>query len=178
MKKGTIVTSGLLALALAGAGIAGGAEARPAGGERHGADYGHHHPGHGMSRERHDGMTHRLFERLDLSEEQRETIRAIREARAPEIRDKAAALREISRELHGIALRGDFDEHQARELATRRAELQAELQVQRMIGMHEAWQVLTDEQKARLAEWRERHGDRMHREHKPQREGHRPHRHG
>jgi Spy/CpxP family protein refolding chaperone len=178
MKKGTIVTCSLLALALAGAGIAGSVEARPSGGDRHGPGYGHHHVGHGMPGERHGMLPRRLFEHLDLSDEQRATIHAIREAKAPELREKARALREAGRELHGYALRDDFDAGQARELALTRAELQAELQVLRMTGFNEAWQVLTDEQKAKLAEWRERHGDRMHRQHKPRREGHRPHTHG
>ncbi len=178
MKKATMVISSLLALAIAGAGIAGSAEARPPGGHWHESGYGQHHPGHGMSYERHGTMPYRLFERLDLSETQRAAIRDIREARAPELREKAQALREAGRELHGYALSDDFDANRARELASRRADLQAELQVLRMTGFNEAWQVLTDEQKAQVAEWRARHGDKSHRHQKSGRDGMRWHHHG
>ncbi len=169
MKKGTLVISSLLTLALAGASIAASAEPQPG----HGHESGHsqQYKGHGMSEEGHDMMSYRLFERLGLSEEQRASIDAIREARAPELREKAKALYEASRDMRGYALSDDFDVNRARELATKRAGLQAELQVLRMTGFNEAWKVLTVEQKAKLADWRARHeerGDSMGRHPMPQ----------
>lgn len=154
MKKGTAVISGLLAIALAGIGVAGIVNAKPF----HGPSYGAH--------EHHGMIPHRLMGRLDLTSEQREAIREIRRASTPEAREKFRALREIDRELHAQALSTDFDVHRARELATNRAGLQAELTVLRMSGLHQAWQILTDEQKAKFAEWREkreRHGDKQER---------------
>lgn len=163
-RKGTVMISGLLAIALAGAGIAGLANARPFQGPSYGP-----HEHHGM-------IPHHLMERLDLTGEQREAIREIRKAHAPEAREKFRALREIDRELHAQAMSADFDVHRARELAESRAGLQAELTVLRVSGINQAWQVLTDEQKAKLAEWRgkrEHHGEKYERPH--HRDGHAGH---
>ncbi len=154
MNKGTVMISGLLAVALIGASLAGLANARPHDGGWHGA---HAAKGYGMSPMQHDMIPRRLFDRLDLSDRQRDAIREIRKAQASEVREKFRALREVSRDLHSYAMRDDFTVEGARELALSRANLIAELSVMRLSGMHETWQVLSEEQKSKVREWQGRH---------------------
>lgn len=154
MKKGTVMISGLLAVTLIGASLAGFANARPFDGDGHGGP--HAWKGHGMSQMQHEMIPPRLFDRLDLSNEQREAIRDIRKAQASEAREKFRELRSVSRELHGYAMRDDFTVEGARELAQTRAGLVAELSVMRLSGMNQTWQLLTAEQKAKVDEWREK----------------------
>lgn len=164
MKNGNPVISSLLVLALVGSGIAATAEVGPPGNHGHMSGHDQQSKGHGMSGEHHEMMPYRMFEHLDLSKEQSEKIDAIREASAPELREKARSLRDLTREMHEYALSDDFDVDRARELANKRAGLQAELQVLRMTGFNEAWKVLTVEQKGKITEWRARHqkrGDKM-----------------
>lgn len=153
MKQATVMISGLLAVALIGASLAGLANARPFDG------YGNPHEGKGydMSRMQHGMIPPRLLDRLDLSDQQRDAIREIRKAQSSEAREKFRELRGISRELEGYAMRDDFTIEGARELAQSRARLIAELSVMRLSGMHQTWQVLSDEQKSKVEEWRAKH---------------------
>lgn len=152
MKNGTVMISGLLAVTLIGASLAGLANARPFDAEGYGGP--HAWKDRGMQ---HEMIPPRMFKRLDLSDQQRDAIREIRKAQSSEAREKFRELRRVSRELHEYAIRDDFTVDGARELASSRANLIADLSVLRLSGMNRTWQVLTDEQKARVNEWRERH---------------------
>ncbi len=175
MKKGIVMISGLLAVALIGASLAGFANARPFDGHGHGGPYAW--KGHGLSQMEHGMIPPRLFDRLDLSDQQRDAIHEIRKAQSSEAREKFRELRAVSRELHGYAMRDDFTVEGARELAQTRASLIAELSVLRLSGMNSTWQLLTGEQKAKVEAWREkrhRQGDGQ----EPRRHRDGDHRHG
>lgn len=95
-----------------------------------------------------------LFEKLDLSDAQREAMQRIftayRENLSPvfqQLRDQRALLREA-------AMEQPFDEESVRFQAQELAKIQAELMVQRAAMMHQVSSLLTPEQLAKLQELR------------------------
>lgn len=109
-------------------------------------------PGPGM-------MGERMAERLDLDDTQRENVRNIMDAAKPELRalrEKAKANREALEAL-------DAGDAEVQNIAISNGELatEATLVLMRIRGEIDA--VLTDEQRAKLAEFKDRKGDRRER---------------
>ncbi len=101
----------------------------------------------------------RLADKLDLSKEQRETIRGLFETH----RDDTAPLREDLRGLEGAVEESihaePFDEEAVRAVAQQVADVRVELAVARARLAQEVHQVLTPEQREQAAEMRERRKD-------------------
>lgn len=118
--------------------------------DRHHAGKVGHHGKHAF----HSGL-----KKLDLTDAQRAQVKDImekqkpqREARWKELRESSKALREASR--------GDsYDAAKVKELASRQAQLKAEMMVQRIETMHQVYALLTPEQKQKWDAKRERHHD-------------------
>lgn len=153
-------------LALAGAvaltGVAGFAQQGTAQGQDGGqrAERGGRHGGRGMK----GGFGGRIFERLNLTDAQREQMRQI----AERYRQSAEALRQRTggddRRGDFGSLNGTFDEAAVRAAAQARANAHVEKEVLHARMMHEMYNVLTAEQKAQLAaerqQWEQRRQER------------------
>jgi protein CpxP len=102
----------------------------------------------------------KLVRQLDLTEEQKDQFRDMREAKREEMkanRDTNQAERMAEKQaqhaaIQDLVLADTFDEAKAQELATAMVEKQTERRVQRLAQQHEMLSILTDEQKAELKE--------------------------
>lgn len=103
-----------------------------------------------------DGFFGGPLRKLELTQEQREQAREILRQDADERRARFEELREVQRELQRGSYGPGFDPSRIGELAQRQGALMAELQLMRAERMNAIYeQVLTDEQRAKLDEWRE-----------------------
>jgi protein CpxP len=116
-----------------------------------------HHAGKAGHGGKHDFQA-RLKE-LNLTEAQQAQVKDImekqkpqREARWKELRESHQALREVSRG-------ENYDAAKVRELASKQAQLKAEMTVQRIETMHQVYALLTPEQKQKWDAKRERRHD-------------------
>jgi protein CpxP len=120
--------------------------------------------GHGWHRE---GGLPRMFEQLNLTQEQRDKINQIMNEGKPVRQDKMKALWENRKALRDQAMAETYDAQRVRELADQQAKLRAELTVMRTETFHNIYSVLTPEQKQKLVEMKQqrkgqhrRHSDR------------------
>lgn len=109
----------------------------------------------------HDGplgefMMERIADRLDLSDEQRTELSAIREVYRPEAELLGETLRVARKQLDDQILADGFDESAIREAAERSATVHADLAVLRARIHTEVLQVLTEDQIAEAREMREK----------------------
>lgn len=133
------------------------AHARHDGHFRHGAA-----PGmHGMHGERAMGAA--FLRGLDLTDEQRDRIFAIRHAAEPAMRDQMKVLRGARGEFSRLALSGEYDEAKVKEFADRNAQAMSAMAQLRARTMNEIYRVLTPEQQTKVKERlanREERGER------------------
>lgn len=127
-----------------------------------------HGPGggyHGKSMDEAMPHMHRqMAKRLQLTEPQREQMRAIRESAAPEMRALHEELRQSRRKLRELATAETYDEQAVRSEAQRLGDLTAQLAELGARTGSQAHQLLTPEQQAELSEMRQqahqRHAER------------------
>ncbi len=93
---------------------------------------------------------------LDLTDAQKEQIKAIRERAAEASKTHHEALKPLMEQEHALTEAAAFDEAALRALAAQMSPIQTELQVIQARAQAETHQVLTAEQKAKLAEMRKR----------------------
>lgn len=141
MKKRNLILAGILAGTLGVAGISGAAYAcgGPGGdsrGDRHSQYRGEH---------RGDQMKH-MMKKLDLSQEQREAIRTIKNESREQMQAKRDEMFEIRKALKKQASAKTFDAAKVRELAEAKSKIMADMTVQRIENMHEIRKQLTPEQ--------------------------------
>ena len=141
-----IIASALLIGAISAGGIAFG-EGRHHGG----GDLGF---GHGPER------IERMAERLDLSDEQRDSIRAIVDKARPAFREYGDSLRDNREKLRELAQADDADQAAIRALADAQGGAMADMIVLRTDMMREVRAVLTPEQRKELENRRSHHGRR------------------
>lgn len=91
---------------------------------------------------------------LNLSEEQRDKVFAIMHAQAPEMRDKAKALRGAQEQLRLLSASADFDEGKARALSDELGRATFEATLVRARAERQIQEILTPEQRQQLAERR------------------------
>jgi protein CpxP len=145
----TLAAAGVLGLAAAGTVVA-----NPWDGGAHKARCEHHA---GKFR---TGM-HRVFKQLDLTEAQRDQLFEIRHNQRPALREKMKELRQSRQALRALATADTYDADRVREAAAQQAQVRTDLTVMRTETMHKMFQVLTPEQKQKLAELRQRHEHRF-----------------
>jgi|SRR5271165_2808391 len=98
---------------------------------------------------------------LDLSSAQQEQIKGIMEKEKPTIRPLMQQMGQYHSQLAQIVQSGTFDEAKVRAIATQQAQAQVELTVQHARIMAEMVQVLTPDQKTKLAALTAKHQARM-----------------
>lgn len=108
--------------------------------------------------ERHDSRG--MMRDLDLTAEQRDKMRDLREAARDDMQKERDAHRDQMRALHQqegkLMLGANFDEKAAQELAKQMVDIQAAKRVEMMKHRYEMMSILTPEQKAKFAELQEK----------------------
>lgn len=103
-----------------------------------------------------DGKPHqgprgdRLLHGVELTQEQRSKISALREAAAPQMREAMASAMTARKALRDLTLAPTFDENRAQQLAQEAAAAQAKAAVLRAKTEHQILAVLTPEQRTAL----------------------------
>ena len=104
---------------------------------------------------------------LDLTEAQKEQVKAIHEAERTKIEPVLKQMEETRKALDEATAKGQFNESQVRALAASLAQAQVELTVSRARQDAAIYQILTAEQRAKLDKFREERpmpdGPRSHR---------------
>lgn len=105
-------------------------------------------------------MMHFFARQLDLTDAQREQMKAIMQKERPTIQPLMQQERSFDQQLRQYA-EGTYDEAKVRTLATQQSQVQAELAVQRTRIHNELYQVLTTDQQAKLKEIEAEHAARI-----------------
>ncbi len=149
MNKRKQTIAALLSAGILGLGAAGTVIASPWGGD------------HGQHCERHEGRQggymHGIFKRLDLTEAQQDQLFQIRHEQRPAVREKLKELRNNRQTLRELATADEYDAGKVRTAAEQQAKIRTDLIVMRTETMHKMLQVLTPEQKQKLAQMRQQH---------------------
>ncbi len=156
MNKRKQTIAALLSAGILGLGTAGTVIASPWGGDN--GQRCERHEG------RHGGHMHGIFKRLDLTEAQQDQLFQIRYEQRPAVREKMKELRTSRQTLRELATADDYDAGKVRAAAEQQAKIRTDLIVMRTETMHKMLQVLTPEQKQKLAEKRQRHSHSMNRD--------------
>lgn len=120
------------------------------------ADTPAHAHGYGM----HEHMLEFWTKKLDLTDAQQTQIKAI-------MQKEHSAIKPLFQQSHQIELQmrqyaeGTYDEAKVRTLATQKAQVEAELEVQKTRIHNEMFQILTPDQQAKMKEMEARHEARM-----------------
>ncbi|HZS09685.1 MAG TPA: Spy/CpxP family protein refolding chaperone [Blastocatellia bacterium] len=112
-------------------------------------------PGPGGPRGGPGGPEFHLFSQLDLTAAQQEQIKSLHEAERTAAQPIHEQLRQIHEELLGATKDGAFEEAAVRAIAAREAQASVELTVLHLKTQAAIYNVLTAEQKAKLAQLRE-----------------------
>ena len=143
MRTNNFWLTGLVALIVA-AMFAIGADAqgiRPRGGR----------PGMGPGSQR-GAEAQQFFRDLDLTEVQKNEMRSLRERSREESQPILQQLRELQKERRQLIQSNTFNEDAARNLVNRESELRSALSLNRTANQHAVYNLLTPEQKAKLAD--------------------------
>ena len=108
----------------------------------------------------------RMLRRLDLTADQHNQVKAIWEKEKPAMQPLMQQMHQNHSAMSALESSGTFDEAKTRALATQNAQTMIELQVEHARIKSEIMQVLTADQKAKLAQMQAQHEARM-KEHMP-----------
>ncbi len=100
-------------------------------------------------------MPGRMFRNLDLTDQQRTEIKKIMEAERSIMQPVHEQLRENREALKTATKDGQFNEAEVTKLAEKQGDLMAQVIVSRERVQSQIWQILTPEQREKLAQWRE-----------------------
>lgn len=115
-------------------------------------------PGHGPASGP-QGMLPLRF--LDLTDAQKEQVKAIHESEKAKVEPLLAQLREAHTALREATANGQFNEDQIRAIATKQSQVQIELAVSHARVQSQVYQLLTAEQRAKLDKFHQEHKNRM-----------------
>jgi Spy/CpxP family protein refolding chaperone len=119
--------------------------------------HGHGGPmGHGF-----EHMLGFFADRLDLTSAQQDQIKAIWQKEKPTLQPLMQQMKQFHSDMNKLGTDGAFDEAKVRALATQQSQTMIELAVQHARIKSEMVQVLTSDQKAKLAQMEARHEQRM-----------------
>jgi protein CpxP len=102
-------------------------------------------------------MFGRMFRNLDLTDQQRTEIRKVLETERSLMQPIHQQLRENREALKAATKDGQFNEAEVTKLAQKQGDLMAQMIVSRERVQSQIWQILTPEQRDKLAQWREKH---------------------
>jgi periplasmic protein CpxP/Spy len=98
------------------------------------------------------GDFHRMLKQLDLTADQHSQVKAIFEKEKPTMQPLMQQMRQNHSAMSALEASGTFDEAKTRALATQNAQTMIELQVEHARIKSEIMQILTADQKAKLAQ--------------------------
>jgi len=141
MKKRNLIVAGIIAGAI---GVAGLSHASGYG-EYKRCDYKNEHRG---------GMKHMMKE-LDLTKEQRQTLRKIKSESREQMEDNRDQIKEIRKQLHEQSRSENYDPSRVQELADKKAKLMSNMLVNKIESMQRIRKELTPEQQEEFDEMKE-----------------------
>jgi len=101
-----------------------------------------------------------MFRGLDLTDEQKAKLKELRTANRTGMQPAHEALKATRTKMQELTANGAFDEAQVTALANEQAALQAKMIVERQRMKSQFFSLLTDEQKAKVAEMKAKRGER------------------
>ncbi len=113
------------------------------------------HDGHNRSDHKGDRMMH-VMKKLDLSKEQRQAVREIKNETRDQMESKRDDMKDIRKALRDQARAETYDATKVRELADAKARIMADMTVQRIETMQRIRKELTAEQLDKLNDMKER----------------------
>lgn len=111
--------------------------------------FGKHGGGHGM-----------MLRALDLTDEQKNQIKQIRESSRNAVKPIREQMRANRQKLADLSANGNFDQAQVQAIAAQQGNLTAQLIVEKEKAKSQIFQILTPEQKAKAAEMKEKMKER------------------
>ena len=108
-------------------------------------------PGGGLGSQR-GAEAQQFFRDLDLTEEQKSQMRSLREKSREESQPILKQLQDLQKERRQLIQSNTFNEEAARSLVNRESELRSALSLNRTASQHAAYNLLTPEQKTKLAD--------------------------
>jgi Spy/CpxP family protein refolding chaperone len=108
-------------------------------------------PGHG-------DMVEHLSRELNLTDAQKEQVKAIMASAEASAQGIHAKLDEVRKQIDAATANGQFDETQVRTLASQQAQLEAEMMVEHLRAKSKVFGILTAEQRAKAEEMHKRMG--------------------
>ena len=108
-----------------------------------------------------DGDFHHMLKQLDLTSDQQTQVKAIFAKEKPTLQPLMQQMRQNHDAMKALEASGPFDEAKTRALATQNSQTMVELQVEHARIKSEIMQVLTADQKTKLAEIEANHEARM-----------------
>ena len=100
----------------------------------------------------HGGDFHRMLKQLDLTADQHSQVKAIFEKQKPTLQPLMQQMHQNRQAMKALEASGPFNEAKTRALATQNAQVRIELEVQHARMKSEIMQILTPDQKAKLAQ--------------------------
>lgn len=97
-----------------------------------------------------------IFRGLDLTDEQKAKLKELHEANKAAVEPIHEALKGVHEKMKAATENGSFDEAVVTAIANEKAGYDVQLTVERARFMSQAFALLTDEQKAKLAEFKEK----------------------
>jgi len=107
------------------------------------------------------GDFHHMLKPLDLTADQHTQVKAIFEKEKPTLQPLMQQMRQNHNAMSALEASGTFDEAKTRALATQNSQTMVELQVEHARIKCEIMQILTPDQKAKLAQIEADHAARM-----------------
>lgn len=148
MKKRNLIIASLLASTIVVTGVA--QACGGSGGNFRGDHRGEH---------RSDRMMH-VMKKLDLTKEQRQEIRNIKNQSRDQMKTKRAEMLDIKKALHQQSSSKIYNADKVRELANAKAKIMSDMTVQRIETMHQIRKKLTPKQLEKLDDIKERRFNR------------------
>jgi len=99
-----------------------------------------------------DGDFHHMLKQLDLTSDQQSQVKAIFEKEKPTLQSLMQQMRQNRDAMKALEAAGSFDEAKTRALATQNSQTMIELQVEHARVKSEIMQILTADQKTKLAQ--------------------------
>jgi len=107
------------------------------------------------------GGFHHMLKQLDLTSAQHDQVKAIWAKEKPALQPLMQQMRQNHSAMSALEASGPFDEAKTRALATQNSQTMIELQVEHARIKSEIMQILTADQKAKLAQMEANHEARM-----------------
>jgi periplasmic protein CpxP/Spy len=108
-----------------------------------------------------DGDFHHMLRQLDLTSDQRAQVKAIFEKEKPTLEPLMQQMHQNHAAMSALEAAGPFDEVKTRALATQNSQTMVELEVEHSRIKSEVMQILTPEQKTKLAQIEANHAAHM-----------------